>query len=227
MRGYGILRSINVNAPVDGVRPDPLTGNVTRDQLDRRAGAGSNHRWLELADSEPAYLHNLMYQFTNTRNFADAPLSLPSDSINPDADWGPSADDIRHRLYVMANFPLPYNVRVGLNMRALSARPYNITTGLDDNGDAVFNDRPEGVSRNSERSAAQITATSGSPSRSTSAASWVAAPRACRWARRRRLPRPGVRPCSAALAALAAAVATARRCSSWRARTRAIASMSM
>ena len=28
-RGYGILRSMNVNAPVDGVRPDPLTGNVT------------------------------------------------------------------------------------------------------------------------------------------------------------------------------------------------------
>ena len=40
----------------------------------------------------------------------------------------------------------------------MSARPYNVTTGFDDNGDAVFNDRPAGVSRNSERSAAQVTA---------------------------------------------------------------------
>jgi hypothetical protein len=29
--------------------------------------------------------------------------------------------------------------------------PYNVTTGRDDNGDTVFNDRPEGVGRNSAR----------------------------------------------------------------------------
>ena len=34
-------------------------------------------------------------------------------------------------------------------MNANSGRPYNITTGLDDNGDTVTNDRPAGVKRNS------------------------------------------------------------------------------
>jgi hypothetical protein len=33
--------------------------------------------------------------------------------------------------------------------------PYNITTGFDDNGDSVSNDRPQGVSRNSARGKGQ------------------------------------------------------------------------
>jgi hypothetical protein len=64
---------------------------------------------------------------------------------------------VRHRLFAMANFPLPQGLRVGLNMQLSSPRPYNITTGLDDNGDAVFNDRPAGVGRNSGRGAMQFT----------------------------------------------------------------------
>jgi hypothetical protein len=157
-RGYNVLRSINVNAPVDGVRPDPLTGNIseissTGERAQDRVTVALNWR----IPSRRIFT-NLMYQYANTRNVADSALSLPSNSNDPDADWGPAADDIRHRLFAMANFPLPYNVRVGLNMRFMSGRPYNITTGLDDNGDTVFNDRPAGVSRNSARAAGQFTA---------------------------------------------------------------------
>lgn len=157
-RGYNILRSINVNAPVNGVRPDPTAGNITEitssgARAQDRVTVGLNWR----VPSRRIFT-NLMYQYANTRNYADSALSLPSDSTNPDADWGPAADDIRHRLFAMVNFPLPYSVRVGLNVRAMSGRPYNVTTGLDDNGDTVFNDRPAGVSRNSARAAGQITA---------------------------------------------------------------------
>jgi hypothetical protein len=34
--------------------------------------------------------------------------------------------------------------------------PYNITTGFDENGDGLFTDRPEGVERNSARTAVQF-----------------------------------------------------------------------
>jgi hypothetical protein len=47
------------------------------------------------------------------------------------------------------------NVSVGVNLRGQSGMPYNVTTGSDDNGDGVFNDRPAGVGRNSVRGAAQ------------------------------------------------------------------------
>jgi hypothetical protein len=49
-------------------------------------------------------------------------------------------------------------VRLGFNVQGSSALPYNITTGFDDNGDTVFNDRPAGVGRNSARGASQWTA---------------------------------------------------------------------
>ena len=49
----------------------------------------------------------------------------------------------------MLNTSLPKNIRLGLSGTARGGTPYNITTGRDDNGDTVFNDRPAGVGRNS------------------------------------------------------------------------------
>ena len=57
------------------------------------------------------------------------------------------------------NAPMPFGVRAGINLQASSATPYSITTGRDANGDTVFNDRPAGVGRNSERGAAQYNGT--------------------------------------------------------------------
>jgi hypothetical protein len=93
------------------------------------------------------------------RNFADSATSLPSNSLDPDADWGPSAQDVRHRLVFMFNAPLFFGVRAGINLQASSAAPYTVTTGRDANGDTVFNDRPAGVGRNSGRGAAQFNGT--------------------------------------------------------------------
>ncbi len=157
-RGYHMLRSINVNAPIDGARPDPLVGNVselrsTGERAQDRLSVGIN-----LRVPNRRIMGNVMYQLASTRNFADSPLSLPSNSNDPDADWGPAAQDVRHRLFFMANFPVVFGLRAGLNVQASSGRPYNLTTGLDDNGDTVFNDRPAGVGRNSERAAGQVTA---------------------------------------------------------------------
>jgi hypothetical protein len=153
-RGSNTLRSININAPVNGARPNQSVGNITEIQsTGRRASdrvtVAVNARYLPRR-----MMGMVMYQYTNSRNFADAPTALPSDSNDPDADWGPSAQDVRHRLFVNVNTPLARGVRLGLNVQGSSALPYTITTGLDDNGDTLFNDRPAGVGRNSARGAA-------------------------------------------------------------------------
>lgn len=157
-RGSNTLRSVNVNAPVDGVRPDPAAGNISEIQsTGRRAsdrltvGINARHERLRL-------FGNVMYQLQSSRNYADSATSLPSDSTNPDVDWGPSAQDIRHRLFVMVNAPVWKGIRAGFNMQVSSAAPYTITTGRDDNGDTVFNDRPAGAGRNSERGAGMVNA---------------------------------------------------------------------
>ena len=41
--------------------------------------------------------------------------------------------------------------KVSTMANASSGQPYNVTTGFDDNGDTVSNDRPAGVGRNSAR----------------------------------------------------------------------------
>jgi hypothetical protein len=50
---------------------------------------------------------------------------------------------------------LPSGFAISTIFQASSALPYNITTGFDNNGDTVINDRPAGVSRNSARGAAR------------------------------------------------------------------------
>lgn len=154
-RATDTLRSINVNAPVDGVRPFADAGNITQIESTGRRDSDRVTVALNLRAPGRRIMGNVMYQWSNTRAFSDGALSLPSDSHNPEADWGPTAQDIRHRVFFMLNTPIGFGVRAGMQAQYSSAPPYNITTGSDDNGDTVFNDRPVGVSRNSARGADQ------------------------------------------------------------------------
>jgi hypothetical protein len=51
----------------------------------------------------------------------------------------------------MFTAPLIKNMRLSLSGGVRSGTPYNITSGRDDNGDTLFNDRPEGIGRNTGR----------------------------------------------------------------------------
>jgi hypothetical protein len=156
-RGTNTLRSVNVNAPVIGVRPDPALGNVTEIQSSGKRASDRFTMSLNARYIPRRILGMVTYQYTNARNFADLPTALPSNSLDPDADWGPSAQDVRHRVFFNFNAPIANGVRLGINAQGSSALPYNITTGLDNNGDTVFNDRAPGVARNSARGATQWT----------------------------------------------------------------------
>ncbi len=79
-----------------------------------------------------------------------APSTIPA-SNGVDAEWGPSAEDVRYRFNMSLNSNALRNFNAGLSFNSYSAGPYNITTGIDVNGDTVFNDRPFRVERNSAR----------------------------------------------------------------------------
>ena len=159
MRGRNQLRSRNVNAPdAFGVRPEPNVGTVTQIES---TGRSSTNRFnvnmnYRVAGAGRRTFINLGYTWSDVKNHADNALSLPADSLDPDAEWGPSSQDVRHRLNAMLNVGLPWGVRANLGATAQSASPYTITTGRDDNRDGVSNDRPAGAGRNSERGAARF-----------------------------------------------------------------------
>lgn len=55
---------------------------------------------------------------------------------------GPSVVDQRHRVVFMATYRFPWRFTAGTLMQFASARPFNATTGVDNNGDGINNDRP-------------------------------------------------------------------------------------
>ena len=55
---------------------------------------------------------------------------------------GPSVVDQRHRAVVTFSYRFPFNITAGTLTQLASARPFNATTGVDNNGDGVTNDRP-------------------------------------------------------------------------------------
>jgi len=59
-----------------------------------------------------------------------------------EVERGPSVVDQRHRAVITFSYKLPYNFTVGTLAQFASARPFNATTGVDNNGDGANNDRP-------------------------------------------------------------------------------------
>jgi hypothetical protein len=170
VRGTGLLRGLNLNAPVDGVRPLPGQGNIVDVVSDARSmqhsltaslnggvppppafGGAKGRLW----DWKRASV-NVMYTLASLRNNTDGDFNT-SPTGNADDDWGPAATDARHRLFVGVISQTLRNFNVLLNVAASSGSPYSIKTGRDENKDAMFNDRPAGVGRNSARGAAQFT----------------------------------------------------------------------
>src|SRR5262249_49610019 len=55
---------------------------------------------------------------------------------------GPSVVDQHHRAVLTFNYRFPFQVTAGTLAMLASARPFSATTGVDNNGDGLNNDRP-------------------------------------------------------------------------------------
>jgi len=91
------------------------------------------------------------YMFRSSRNDTDGPLALPADDGRLGAEWGPAADDVRHRVFAFGHWRVAGRLRLSGQLFAQSGAPWDAITGRDDNGDTLANDRPAGTTRNAER----------------------------------------------------------------------------
>lgn len=151
------LRSLNANAPVDGVLPDPDFDRITEIESTGRARSAGFDSSVRLSTRDGKASGLVRYQYRQSWNDSDGPTSLPADSRDLDAEWGPASWDVRHRMFGFVRMELPLGIRANAWADLASGAPYTIRTGLDDNGDTVFTDRPEGLGRNTERGAWQRT----------------------------------------------------------------------
>jgi hypothetical protein len=165
-RGSRLARGLNLNIPVDGVRPDPVFGNLVEVVSD---AASRQHQLQVDANVNPGAMlpafngpriswkrTTLFVNYTLARleNNTDGPFSIPATGdLTP--DWGPAATDVRHRLNAAFNNQVIRNVLVSLGVNTNTGPAYTLLNGRDGNGDGVFNDRPAGVGRNTLRASGQ------------------------------------------------------------------------
>ncbi len=143
------LRARNINAPVcpdfqncnNSLRPDPTQGNIYQYESSGVLNSNRlNFNFRSFLSSNFSLFGNYSYGFT--KSDADGSGSFPAYSYDLEGEYGRSSADIRHFFIVGGNFGLPWGIRASPFIIANSGRPFNITTGSDNNSDGQFNERP-------------------------------------------------------------------------------------
>lgn len=137
------LRSVNVNAPLpdSGVRPLGNIGNVFEYRADgvfnqEQLIIGVNNRF---SSKLTLFGH---YMLGKANSDTDGAGTFPAHPHDFSGEYGRAAMDVRHRVTVGGSITVPGNIRLNPFVTASSGRPFNITTGRDTNGDALFTERP-------------------------------------------------------------------------------------
>jgi len=149
-------RGNNLNPVVNGVRPDPAFGNIIETVTDAEIirhefflnfnfslaapGPAANRatiNWRRLAV-------NGGYSYIRARRNALGPFDVPATGTL-DTEWGRGPADNPYRLNVNLTSTQIRNVSINMSLNASDGFPYNQTTGFDNNGDGLLNDRPDGV----------------------------------------------------------------------------------
>jgi hypothetical protein len=151
-RARNEFRAVDINAPVDGVRPNVAFGRMLLVQsMGRSTEAGVNVN-LSLTPRRGMF-GNVRYGYSRTMNDADDALTPPATGTF-ETEWAIARGDSPHRFNWNIGGqigPPSWGLNGSINGRLNSGSAYNVTTGRDENRDAIFNDRPAGERRNSRR----------------------------------------------------------------------------
>jgi hypothetical protein len=143
------FRSRNINAPINGIRPNPNFGVIQ--QLESSGNTLENTFELKINGYYKGVNMYANYELGKDISDFSNSLALPSDNYNLRSDRGIANSDQRHKLNVSFNYEFLKKITISPSFRFESNFPYTITTGRDDNGDTVFNDRPNNLKRNTKR----------------------------------------------------------------------------
>jgi hypothetical protein len=138
-RGVHLLRSRNINDPIDGVYP---FGDQEIRLLNETTGFSRTNQLM--VNPSVNYKKLFLFGFYSLSYGKDDNEGQPADPYNLRAEWGPSSfADVRHRFVMGTSIPLPLQITMNPFIVVQSGTPYNITTGLDPNDDGIFAARPE------------------------------------------------------------------------------------
>jgi hypothetical protein len=162
-----LARNVDLNAPSAYPRTSPTdpirsvtTANLTRPILPVASGVRQVNVLMNLGAADYDGLQTQISYRGNSKIYAAISYTVAKatnttepdgNGINPnestisrldEIERGPSVLDQRHRAVFTFTYRLPYNFTVGTLTQLASSRPFNATTGVDNNGDGANNDRP-------------------------------------------------------------------------------------
>jgi hypothetical protein len=159
-------RTVDLNAPTPfdrtstGQTRSVAAANATRPILPVNGGVRSVNVLMNLGVADYDGLQTQISYRGNPKMYANVSytLSKATNTTEPDGNGiaptesnisqlgeqerGPSVVDQRHRAVISFWYALPLNLTAGTVTQLASARPFNSTTGIDNNGDGANNDRP-------------------------------------------------------------------------------------
>ncbi len=155
VRAWRLARSRNINAPLSANSlPNeasalfrPLGGNFNRNQYESSGSENGSILYLGTNYSASRSLTLFGgYMWMNLHTNADSPQVFPQSSYSSNGEWAAPSWQARHRVFAGGYLNLPAKATATFLFGYATGVPFNITTGLDNNADGVFNDRPVLVS---------------------------------------------------------------------------------
>ena len=137
-RGVHLLRSRNINAPLNGVYPygDQAIRLLTEDD-------GFSRSNMLMVMPNVNYKKLFLFGFYVVSYGKDDNEGQPANPYNLRAEWGPSSfADVRQRFVTGTGLPLPFKFTISPFIMVNTGSPYNITTGVDTLGTGFTTQRP-------------------------------------------------------------------------------------
>jgi hypothetical protein len=159
-------RTVDLNAPTPFNRTAPgqtrsvAAANLTRPILPVNGGVRQVNVIMNLGVADYDGLQTQFSYRGNRKMYAAVSytLSKATNTFEPDGNGigpnesnisqlgeierGPSVVDQRHRAVITFHYRFPFDITGGTVSMFASSRPFNSTTGIDNNGDGINNDRP-------------------------------------------------------------------------------------
>jgi hypothetical protein len=149
-QAWDTLRSRNINAPLVSdsttnplLAPRPMAPGKNIFQFEQ---SGHLHGQVVFvgADQHSYKRFGIFvgYLYFNLKTNADSATLFPQSSYSNNGETTRASWESTHRLFAIGQLNLPEKLSLTSQFDASSGDPYNVVTGMDNNGDGVFNDRP-------------------------------------------------------------------------------------
>jgi hypothetical protein len=145
-RGIDLFNSRDANAPLPPLYPErpDLSLGQNREMQSEGYQKGNSLEVTFRGKPSPYFSGQAQYILGKIYNNTSGITYFPGNSNFANLDWARSDNDRRNKFDLLGTFEPSDLFSVGIALQAYSGKPVNVTTGLDSNGDSVFNDRPDG-----------------------------------------------------------------------------------